>query len=383
MDLTLSLEERTLFCAALAAILSSTRDDDERWGRGVAAALGALVGGASAAVVLQCGRAVRAFGDGIGDELLRRFIQAPYLPRLTPSPIQGIPTASAIRTRVWCRPAPTPPHSAGFTHALHGDAEPHSLGDGVTSGRWYGAVGATAELGIPDVYASVACHYHHPQEAEDTGRRLEMLRLLLPAFAAAARERLLAVSSHGQLTKRLLDTVSAGALLYSSDAGIFYENHALTRALDAHPDGARLRLEVERIARAAGRVADAGLPGTPTEERVAAETRELRTSSGAVVVRCTLVSPAEAGRPATVAVALEAAPTAAAPAALSAVELRERFGLTARELDVTHLLSSGKSNADIARELGISPFTARHHTERVLDKLGARSRAEVPALLWQ
>lgn len=223
MDLTLSLEERALFCAALVTVLSSGRDD-ERWGRAVAAALGALVGGASTAVVLQCGRAVRAFGDGIGDDLLRRFVQTPHLPRLTPSPPQSALAAPMIRTRVWCRPAPAPPQSADLVPTSGGDADPPAPGDGVTSGRWYNAVGATADLGIPDVYASVACHYHHPQAAVDTGRRLEMLRLLLPAFAAAARERLLSAATHGHLTRRLLDTVSAGALLYSADAGIFYEN---------------------------------------------------------------------------------------------------------------------------------------------------------------
>ena len=55
--------------------------------------------------------------------------------------------------------------------------------------------------------------------------------------------------------------------------------------------------------------------------------------------------------------------------------------LTDRELEVTRLLSAGRSNADVAQQLGISEHTARRHTERVLSKLGARSRAEVPGLL--
>jgi DNA-binding CsgD family transcriptional regulator len=58
-----------------------------------------------------------------------------------------------------------------------------------------------------------------------------------------------------------------------------------------------------------------------------------------------------------------------------------RFGLTGRELEVAHLLAEGRSNAAIARTLSISPHTARHHTQRVLGKLGVHSRAEAGARL--
>ena len=68
--------------------------------------------------------------------------------------------------------------------------------------------------------------------------------------------------------------------------------------------------------------------------------------------------------------------------AMVARSLRERYGLTARETDVASLLLQGKANVDIARALVISESTARHHTERVLDKLGVHSRAEVPGLVF-
>jgi DNA-binding CsgD family transcriptional regulator len=61
--------------------------------------------------------------------------------------------------------------------------------------------------------------------------------------------------------------------------------------------------------------------------------------------------------------------------------LRERFGLTGRELEVARLLAAGRRNAAIAAELGISPHTARHHTQHILAKLGVHSRAEAGALL--
>jgi DNA-binding response OmpR family regulator len=63
-------------------------------------------------------------------------------------------------------------------------------------------------------------------------------------------------------------------------------------------------------------------------------------------------------------------------------ELRERYGLTRRQIDVTRLLSEGCSNAEIARRLSVSYFTARNHTEQVLLKLGVSNRAAVGAIVY-
>jgi DNA-binding CsgD family transcriptional regulator len=58
-------------------------------------------------------------------------------------------------------------------------------------------------------------------------------------------------------------------------------------------------------------------------------------------------------------------------------------GLTTREALVARLLSERQSNLEIATILGISPHTARHHTEQVLVKLGLHSRSGVRARLHQ
>lgn len=54
--------------------------------------------------------------------------------------------------------------------------------------------------------------------------------------------------------------------------------------------------------------------------------------------------------------------------------------LTAREHDVLAALGRGRSNAELARELGISDATAKTHVSRVLAKLGAASRMEAAVL---
>jgi DNA-binding CsgD family transcriptional regulator len=61
--------------------------------------------------------------------------------------------------------------------------------------------------------------------------------------------------------------------------------------------------------------------------------------------------------------------------------LGARYRLTKREQAVAMLLAERRSNAEVARALGISPNTARHHTERVLAKLGVHSREVVRELL--
>jgi non-specific serine/threonine protein kinase len=51
------------------------------------------------------------------------------------------------------------------------------------------------------------------------------------------------------------------------------------------------------------------------------------------------------------------------------------MGLTAREAEVLRLIAEGRSNAEIAESLFISPRTASTHVGRILQKLGVTSRA--------
>ena len=57
-----------------------------------------------------------------------------------------------------------------------------------------------------------------------------------------------------------------------------------------------------------------------------------------------------------------------------------RFGLTARQVDILGLLADGLSNAQIAARLSVSPKTADHHVAAILAKLDVPSRREAAAL---
>jgi len=66
---------------------------------------------------------------------------------------------------------------------------------------------------------------------------------------------------------------------------------------------------------------------------------------------------------------------------LTDLELRSRYGLSAREVEVARLVATGLSNQEVAEQLGVSYFTARNHVERVLSKLGVGNRSRVGAVL--
>jgi DNA-binding NarL/FixJ family response regulator len=53
------------------------------------------------------------------------------------------------------------------------------------------------------------------------------------------------------------------------------------------------------------------------------------------------------------------------------------FGLSSREMQVIALIVAGYTNKDLARELGISENTAKHHLTNIFDKLGVSNRLEL------
>jgi DNA-binding CsgD family transcriptional regulator len=76
------------------------------------------------------------------------------------------------------------------------------------------------------------------------------------------------------------------------------------------------------------------------------------------------------------AVTIQRLPAAATDALVQAVR-----GLSGRERQVGRLLAEGHTTAQAAAALGISPHTARHHAERLYEKLGVRCRAELGRVL--
>jgi DNA-binding NarL/FixJ family response regulator len=60
----------------------------------------------------------------------------------------------------------------------------------------------------------------------------------------------------------------------------------------------------------------------------------------------------------------------------------DRFAeLSPRQVDVLRLVAEGLPDPEIAVRLGLTESTTRTHVRRVLDKLGARNRAQAAYLL--
>ena len=53
---------------------------------------------------------------------------------------------------------------------------------------------------------------------------------------------------------------------------------------------------------------------------------------------------------------------------------RDSVGLTRREWEVLEALASGRTNAEIAQALWVSPATVRKHLEHAYAKLGVHTR---------
>jgi DNA-binding NarL/FixJ family response regulator len=70
-----------------------------------------------------------------------------------------------------------------------------------------------------------------------------------------------------------------------------------------------------------------------------------------------------------------AAPAPGSPPSLAA--------LTAREREVMALAAEGRSNAEIAETLVVSPLTVRTHVQRAMTKLHARDRAQLVVIAYR
>jgi NarL family two-component system response regulator LiaR len=54
--------------------------------------------------------------------------------------------------------------------------------------------------------------------------------------------------------------------------------------------------------------------------------------------------------------------------------------LTAREKEILTMMTSGKSNTEISKQLTISLSTIKFHVSNILSKLNARSRGEAVSI---
>ena len=210
-------------------------------------------------------------------------------------------------------------------------------------------------------------------------RGIALLQLLHPAFEAGIQTFLRLRGWRNNL-RELVDAIPHGLVLFDADGRVAHENSAFTALLSNATE--EVRISIRRQVKATARSICAVLrkPGATREEPSATPAaREVRAAGSLYRVHAALVNEVILGRAGGVLVTLERA----TPELLTVEALREQFGLTRKEAEVALLLARGKSNAEIAKELVVSPHTVRRHTERVLQKVDVRSRSGVAVKLFR
>jgi DNA-binding CsgD family transcriptional regulator/tetratricopeptide (TPR) repeat protein len=138
-------------------------------------------------------------------------------------------------------------------------------------------------------------------------------------------------------------------------------------------------------ARARARAGEAILLVRGSREEAGRHLREAHaaaTALGALPLRTAIESIGTRSRLAVDTPVAEAAEPAEAPATAPAAVRgpAEILGLSAREWEVLELVAAGRSNAEIADSLFISPKTASVHVTHILDKLGVNNRVEAATI---
>jgi DNA-binding CsgD family transcriptional regulator len=200
-------------------------------------------------------------------------------------------------------------------------------------------------------------------------REQRILRVLRPALSSAVRV-VRRLRTHREAITSTVDALDTGTLMFSADGRLLHENPAASRLL-ARTDAGAVRARAARVARSA--MSAGNWIGTG-ERRPGAEAEA---SIDGVRLRPARISSSRAPAEPAILVVLEPENSAE----ITAERIQTGARLTARQAEVGLLLTRRCTNAEIARALGISPATARHHTEAVMTAIQVRRRQDVAARL--
>jgi len=173
---------------------------------------------------------------------------------------------------------------------------------------------------------------------------------------------------------RTLDALEQGVAFFDVRGNLVYLNRTFRRMMAGSTDATHLTQELNLFAMAMSGVVQ--LRQLKNEHHVQQlARRQLHGQNAHYHLKSSFIGLDLFGEGPSILISLERQ----MPEMLCDEDLRSSFGLTKTECRVTRLLVEGKSNASIARDLFISPHTARTHVQRILAKMGARSRAEAAA----
>jgi DNA-binding CsgD family transcriptional regulator len=237
------------------------------------------------------------------------------------------------------------------------------------------AVAISIRVPVQQAEVQLDLYQRHPSAPAATIWRQNLLQVILPAVRVAVQAHFTENTPMADLGS-VMDVAGQALVLFDLSGRQLRTNPVMQRALAQDPERSRVETSLRQVAAA---VMAASAPDQSGQEgnRLDGRRLEIATSTAAYRLRGNLVGYNALGHPRAIMVSLNRV-AFEIPASDS---LRTRYGLTVRELQVASLIMHRLSNTEIARMLGISPHTARHHTENVLAKLGVRSRKALRRLV--
>lgn len=187
---------------------------------------------------------------------------------------------------------------------------------------------------------------------------------------AAVRKEPAGSRRHGELAILAVDACEDGAGISDERGQRLYSSPALVRLLAEETEREALERSIDDARHAL--VVRTSLGGV--QDRGASLTLQIRTSETEYRLHATAVADATRSQGSQLCVVWV---RRCRPRLLTSTILRERYGLTPREIRVSTLLAARLRSREIAQVLGISIHTARRHAEAVLRKVGVQSRADL------
>ena len=393
MSLHLTHEDTTHLGAAVEALLApSVGPDPIPWWSAVEDRLRTLFGGANAMITWPQGGRLRYFGrsvDGAAERRLEALSAADPETGLhinfDPGVVAWFEYRRAHRVEVW--------HESDNFRVMQAMGIDGQRGlfynEGLLPAGFQDCSGTTTTVGGGGEMFLTLGYDRRGHGRFGGPTDAAVLRMLLPVIRTAHH----AITSFAPRQAALLATIDAvrdALLIVGPDGREVHRNAALRDALAGEPArddvvGAMhtMARDLRALRRSAAAAAGALRPTLAVITPLARYTLRATYApavlwgvEGAVQVSLAV----EATAPTTLVAPAAGATGAALRDVLPAAAL-QALGLTSREAEVAQLLARRLSNAELAAALGVSAHTARHHTERVMQKLGVRKRSEVAATL--
>lgn len=325
----------------------------DQWRQSVLQSVRALTGSDKAILVVRSGLEPVAYADGISRDVLSTYVTR--FAHLDRSRSAGRDLEAWSLAQLWR------PGELEQSEYYRGFALPNRL---------YDTVGLTLHFPSLRSEVCVLLHKSERESASSVDHRRDLVEVLLEPVRAGFAIDLTSADPIPQLSS-LIDVTGQALVLFGMDGRELSQNPVMRRVLGQERERDALVEHIRGVARAVLTRIINGKPA-PAEAHPPEDgtRREVATSQAAYRLRGNLVGRNALGHGTAVLVSVDrVAYQVPAPDSI-----RARYGLTVRELQVASLIMHRLTNVEIARMLGVSPHTARHHTENVLAKVGVRSR---------